>query len=411
MFELVPRENEQLQANALVTPAQPPDASAFDGFASGTGQYAMRSLAETARAISLAGAAIPITVDALTGSTVRQDAYFEAHDGIFQSAVEHWTPAPGDVGVAGEITGQLVGGALQAIVSPALLVATEALTAAEDLTRSGVDPGTAAAVGSIIGTGTAVGVKLPFLGDTLAKRVATGAAGNVAQGVATEGAAGAVLSATGNSEQAQQFDAFDLRARVLDVALGVAFGGLAHIEAGRAPEITAEQKDALLTANQARHMEQDTMPGKPASDADTSAHVDAMGTAVDQLLRGERVRVDGSTPYVDSHPDFARAQHYDDTADQMSLFAAEELPPVEPVRVAEAEIRADATDPLAAFADDVLLREPELRMSTDTLDADGNPVTVRVADLLQEARERKAFWGERSTQIFQAAADCLKRTA
>jgi hypothetical protein len=223
-------------ARAVAAPQAP---SIWTNFWKGAGLYGMRSLAEAARAIDLAGAAIPVTLDAITGGTVRQDQYFREHDDTFNNAVDYWTPKPGEVGRAGQVAGGLAGGIVQAVVNPALLVGTAQLGTAEDLSREGVSPGMANAVGAIAGASNALGLKLPFIGKTAIARVASGVVGNTTLGVTTAAASRSVLQAAGYDQQAQQYDPWDVGARSLDALLGAAFGGLAHVEAhaaGRAEQ-------------------------------------------------------------------------------------------------------------------------------------------------------------------------------
>lgn len=236
-------ENEQAATltQASRHPSISPDAGAFENFWSGAGHFSMRSLAEAGRAVDMAGAAFPVAYDSLVGGTEQQDRYFKEHDEVFNSAVDHWTPRPGEVGMAGQIAGQLAGGIMQAVVSPALLVGTTQLSSAEDLVRQGVDATTANQVGAVQGAATAVGVKLPAFGSTLTRKILTGAGGNLAQGVAASGTSRAILEHANAAGAAAQYDPFDFRARALDVMLGAAFGGIAHL--GKTHEKLTAQED------------------------------------------------------------------------------------------------------------------------------------------------------------------------
>ena len=135
MFDFFQNEQSAALLNAARHPSLHPEASAFDGFPKGVGMYAMKSLAEAGRAVDMAGAVFPIAIDAVTGGTDRQDQYFKEHDEVFNAAVDYWTPKPGEVGTAGQVAGQLAGGILQAVISPALLVGTTQLSTAEDLVK------------------------------------------------------------------------------------------------------------------------------------------------------------------------------------------------------------------------------------------------------------------------------------
>lgn len=416
MFELAPHEQRQLLARAGESRADQPDVGAFDDFAFGAAQATMRTLAQTGRAASMAGAVVPITFDALTGDdTDAQDAYFSVHDDLFADAVDFWTPRPGEVGAAGQIAGQLAGGALQAMVSPAVFAGTQLLSTSEELAGEGVDPATAIGTGGALAVGDAVGFKLPVLGRNLMQRALIGGVGNVVQGAITEGAAGAVLEAGDYDEQAERFNALDWRGRTLDALLGVAFGGLAHRDA--TPDVSPlkpTEEAALLVASQARHAEDSTPPGRPATDADLTAHTAAMRQATDQVLRGEPVEVDQFTRDMRMEPDEARAQHMDDVAVEMDAFAQTEAPPVEPIspppRV-EAVEGADEATVLTARVDKALAAYPELRLYTPAIDAEGSPIALRASDALSEARDNLTHARGRGRAAVRAAADCLLRSA
>lgn len=447
-FDFFPNEESATLLNAARHPSTTPEAGTWDNFASGAGQYAMRSLAEVGRAVDMAGAVFPIAVDAVTGGTERQDQYFAEHDAVFNRAVDYWTPQPGEVGAAGQIAGQLAGGVLQAIVSPAMLVGTAQLSTAEDLTRQGVDAGAANVVGDIAGIGTAIGVKLPFLGKTLASRVLTGAGGNVVQGAAMAGASHLVLDAAGNPQQAAQYDPLDLRARLLDAMLGAAFGGLAHLDASgkptKTPKLTATDEAALLVANQARHMEDATLSGRPATDADLTMHTQAMRQAVEQILRGELVQVDGIVKDMNIVPDEAMLRQRTEIADELRRVALAETPtgkPIEPVKAMpvetapeaptvatqamdavrntlgkvfgmelpqpDATIPASATDPAIGKARQAVKQNPDMVVPTGDMAPDGSPVRVRAADALARAEAELTQTKATAGNIFRAAATCL----
>lgn len=444
-FDFFPNEQAAGLLHAARHPSLTPEAGTWDNFTTGAGRYAMRSLAEVGRAVDMAGAVFPIAVDAVTGGTERQETYFREHEEVFQRAVDYWTPAPGEVGTAGQIAGQLAGGIMQAVISPALLVGTAQLSTAEELTRRGVDPGAALVVGDIAGIGTAVGVKLPYLGKTLASRVLTGAAGNVGQGAAMAGASHAVLDAAGNPQQAAQYDALDLKARLLDAMLGAAFGGLAHLDATKAAaKLTATDEAALLVANQARHLEDTTLAGRPASDADLTAHVSAMRQAVDQMLRGEPVQVDALVKDMKIAPDDAMLRQRAEIADELARLVKQETPAgarIEPLpaKVIPADSTPGEAPPLAAKAVQAVQRaigevfglkpaaseapasadpsiskarqdvanQPDMLIPTGDVAPDGTLVHVRAADAIAQADAALAQTRTTAPGIFRTAAACL----
>lgn len=438
-FDLFPNEQGATLLNAARHPSTAPDPGVFDNFASGAGQYTMRSLAEAGRALDMAGAVFPIMADKVTGGTVRQDQYFKEHDEVFNNAVDYWTPRPGEVGTAGQVAGQLAGGVMQAVISPALLVGTSQLSSAEDLVRNGVDAGTANTVGAIQGTAMAVGIKLPFLGQSLATRVLSGAGGNLAQGTAAALASSEVLKANDYEKQAEQFNPWDLRARTLDVMLGAAFGGLAHMEARGAPKLTPTDEAALLVANQARHLEDATPQGRPVTDADATMHAEAMRQAIDQVLRGERVTVDAMTKDMRMVPDEVQYRERAEVLEEAQRLAQQEAPiemPILPKIGAEPMVEGQGTlagavkqfvgrllagdqteqaagimpaehDPASLKARQFALEQPDLAISTNHVDADGNPVTLKAADAIALADAEVAHAQATAANLFKTAAHCL----
>lgn len=302
MIDLYPSETaEKLSGMA---PVQVPEPRAWDGFVRGTGMYTMQGLAKTGRAVDMLGAVGPIAQDAFTGGTEAQDKYFREHDDVWGSAVDYWTPAPGEVGVAGQTVGQLLSLIPQVLASPSLAIGATQLGVAEDLVREGVDAGRANLVGGVNAVGLGLGIWLPILGRNLWQRVIIGGAGfNVVQGAATRGVSGEILQGT---PQAEQFRAFDGTAMTLDVLLGMAFGGLVHLSpearvqgaeawgkiASWAEKLDPSQKDAIATLRQAQHMNVDSTPGEATTPADVEAHVNRLKTAIEQAERGQPVNVE-----------------------------------------------------------------------------------------------------------------------
>lgn len=421
-FDFFPNEQSASLLRATRNPSTVPDPGVWGGFASGTGNYAMRSLAEAGRSVDMLGSVFPIAVDAVTGGTARQDQYFQEHDDVFNGAVDHWTPRPGDVGTAGQIAGQLAGGVLQAVISPALLVGSAQLSTGEDLVRQGVDAGAANVAGDVAGLGMAVGLRLPFLGDKLATRVLSGAGGNVAQGAVVAGVTHGVLDAAGNPEQAEQYQALDLKGRLIDAMLGAAFGGLAHVGAppskpavGRdvAAKLTATDEAALLVANQARHMEDATPQGRPATAADATMHVDAMRQAIDQTLRGEAVTVDPITKDMRMVPDETQYQQRMEVTDEAHRLAEQEAPLSPPIfrapdaQPASADVEALGHDPASVKARQFSTEQPDLMIASNRVDANGAPLMVKASEAIAQADADLAHTQAVAPNIFKTAALCL----
>lgn len=289
---------------ASLRPATEPEPGMFDNFLAGSGKVAMQTFAKAGRAASMAVAPLAMALEKSPDSTELQDKYFKAHDDIFGNAVDYWTPKPGEVGAAGQVVGQLLGTLPMVFASPALTVAATQLSTGEDLVRKGVDAGKAQAVGGVQAAGLGLGIWVPILGQTLAQRVLLGGAGfNVAQGLATRAASAELLEGTPGAED---FKALDPTALTLDVLLGAAFGGIAHIN----PRMRAEgdawhaklkewgaklkpsEVDALATLRQAQHLNADSLPGKPVDVEDVNAHVARMRQAIDDLANDRPVQVE-----------------------------------------------------------------------------------------------------------------------
>lgn len=331
---------EQETANRLdgLKPTKVVEPGVFDNFLYGTGMGIMREgFATLGRGLSLVGSVGAVLQDTdkygQRTSTEAQDKYFKRHDDLFNRAVDHWTPKPREVGVAGQVVGQLIGTLPLLIASPAALVAKTQLSTGEDLVRKGVDTGSAQAVGAIQGAGMGVGIWLPILGRTLAQRALVGGAGgNVVQGVATRGASEAILKGTPGADE---FKAFDPTALTLDVLLGLTFGGLAHLSPAQRAQGEAAWKriqewtgtlkpsdiDALATLRQAEHLNVDAQPGRPERPTDVNAHTEAMRQAVDDLLNDRPVNIDALMEGARFLPDGERASFGKRMTDELNSQA------------------------------------------------------------------------------------------
>lgn len=214
------------------------------------------------------------------------DGYFRKMDRTVTNAVDFWTPRPNEVGTAGRILGGLAEAALPLMAgggNPSLLIGTQEMGTATDLVRKGVSAPAAVGVGAIQGAATAVGFRVPFLGRSIAERMGSGVAGNLAVGMGTALASQGVLNAAGETEASKSFDPLDLEARAVDVLTGAAFGGIAHVQMR-----SAERTAAIAVAN-AQHFQEQTAPGVPADITASTAHQAAMETAMRQLMTGDPV--------------------------------------------------------------------------------------------------------------------------
>lgn len=408
--------------------------------------------------------------------------------------------------------------------------------------RQGVDGSTAATVGMIQGASMAVGIKLPYLGQSLATRVLSGAGGNLVQGVVGALASSEVLKDGGYGRQAEPFNPWDLRARALDVMLGSAFGAMAHMGAASTnrgitpqedyqrflsetglteqrvqelmadepvvplpPEVTRIKKGAspiadegmiatedmaagdliaparlsgvkteagryinhsnnpnaevraknngdlevyalhpiganeevlvnyrqvgevngselrgltpteeaaLLVANQARHIEDATSYGRPASDADATMHADALLRAVDQVLRGTQVVVDDIVRDMRMVPDDARHQQQMEIMAEAQRIAEQEgqFNSIQPKTTSTGLLADDIpanSDPTSIQARRLATEQPDLTIPTSRVDADGNPVTMRAADAIAQADADVVNAQATAANLFRTAANCL----
>lgn len=334
-FELFPQETTNRLSTFRGTKTIEP--GVFDNFFSSAGNAVMRGFAETGRAVSMLGAVGPMLQDTdkygQRGSTEAVDKYFKRHDDIWNRAVEYWTPKRSEVGVAGEVVGQLLGTIPLLVASPAALVAKTQLSTGEDLVRKGVDANKAGAVGAVQAAGLGLGIWLPVLGTSLATRALVGgAAANVVQGVATRAASGEILEGT---PAAGEFKAFDPTAITLDVLLGLAFGGLAHLSPAQRAQGEAVWKqiaewtgtfkpsdiDAIAALKQAEHLNVESAPGRMVSAEDIAKHHAAMKQAIDDLLNDRPVNVEALTEGARFLPDADRLRFAKDMADELNAQA------------------------------------------------------------------------------------------
>lgn len=324
-FDLYP--NETAERIASLRPVSAPEPGAFDNFMRGAGMGAMRTFAEFGRVGGMAVGGVLEGVERFGEGhplqkhrdTTATDWWFRnVQDDIFQNAVDYWTPKPGEVGVAGEMVGQLLATLPLVIASPASAVAATQLGTAETLLRKGVDPMKAGAVGAVQGAGLGLGIWMPILGNNLWQRAVLGGAGfNAVQGIGTRAASGMILDGTAAAED---FKAFDPTAITLDVLLGLAFGGLVHLSPKQRAQGEAAWRrieawtkglkrsdlDAIAVLRQGEHRNVDAAPGKLAGIEDVEAHGQRMRTVQEQLANDRPVQVE-DLPAPKFEPDSARA--------------------------------------------------------------------------------------------------------
>lgn len=293
---------EEARLNPLDTGQVKP--GAFTGVGTGIGMGVMRGGAKVGQFVGMAGAVVPMAIDKLTegdnfsGQSLT-DSYFEGVDKTVNRAVDRWTPSAAEVGKVGHVLGGLSEIVLPLMAgggNPTMLIGAQEMGTATELVRQGVDADTAAKAGLLQGGATAIGFRLPAaFGSNLAQRLATGAGVNLAVGVPQRAATASLLEAAKRPDLADAYGN-STDALAVDVLTGLVFGGLAHVQA---PKFKPSDADAVLTASNAKHFQHDTAPGTPADPAASTAHQSAMDTAIQQLVRGERVNVAESITEAD----------------------------------------------------------------------------------------------------------------
>lgn len=203
--------------------------------------------------------------------------------------------------------------------------------------------------------------------------------------------------------------------------------------------LTPSEEAALLVANQARHLEDATPQGRPATDADATMHADAMRQAIDQVLRGERVTVDALTKDMRMVPDEAQYQQRAEVMEEAQRLAEQEAPismPIFPKIGTEPMVEGQGTlagavkhfvgrmlggdhaeqgagvtpaehDPASLKARQFAQEQPDLTIPTNHVDANGNPVTLRAADAIALADAEVAHVQATAANLFKTAAHCL----
>lgn len=308
VFELDTKGWEDRVADARLKPREEPEAGFWDNTLGAMGSGLMRgtiNAADFLNTITPDGAPAPdlYTEDSAAqfyeqqAQTAEQREMSDLAQRTFgeetrRNAVDLWTPDARTTGVAGRVAGGLAEMAIPLIAgggNPTLLVGTQTLASGKRLVDEGVDATTAGVGAAIEGAATAAGALLPAaFGKTLAQRMLTGAAANTAMNMGATFAEQKLLEARGYEDLAKSYDPLDMEARSIDLLLGAAFGGIAHVAAVRMPP---SARNAVLATANAKHFQQDTAPGRPLDAAASVAHQRAMETAMQQVLNDEPVSV------------------------------------------------------------------------------------------------------------------------
>lgn len=231
----------------------------------------------------------------LTGTDLiypMSDEEREQQQFLREHALDAWTPRANEVGRVGQVLGSLGELAAPLAVGGApLLVGSTTLAGGKRLVDEGVDARTAGTAAAIEGATAYAGLKVPILGESLATRLASGAAGNLAFGAGARAGEKALLESQGYEDQAKPFTT-DLASISTDALTGLLFGGLHHTFApGINPKLTPSQADAVLTARNAKNFQEATAPGAPDDIRSNVASQDAAADTLERLSRGERVDV------------------------------------------------------------------------------------------------------------------------
>lgn len=245
----------------------------------------------------------------------------------------------------------------------------------------GLDPATAIAKGTIEGLAMGVSVGLPAaMSGGLAFRAASGAALNVGVGIPERLAVSTLLRSRGYEEMASQYAPLDATSIVTELVLGATFGGLMGPRARGAKLPPAEAVppsavDAALTANQALHAEIHAAPGVPVNTGSRQAHNVALDQAVESLVMGRQVNVEGllrEAGFLGKRPDFDALRVI---ADELDRAGAADL--VAQVRAleAEAEARGLVVDP-DTLGSVVLSDKPVETAMTRVAERDATPVRI-----------------------------------
>ena len=288
-FDLYPNEIANGDINAARNPAVPDEPGFWHNAIPGAAKLTMQGMANFSKGIDLLGSVGPAAIDALTGTTERQDRYFAEHEQVFGKAVDYWTPGPGEVGTAGRVIGGVLPMLATFSLSPELTLAGQFGTQAQEFMKQGVPLGKAEAASGLQSALLAVGMNASGFGSNWAtKALLAGAGVNVAQGIASRAGVSKILEGTGLEKN---FNPWDAEGIVIDAILGIGFGTVQHLgeksDLQRRMTVSQETIDAALTANQTRHLEDSTSPGVPMDPQSQGMHVTAMKQAIDDVL-GER---------------------------------------------------------------------------------------------------------------------------
>ena len=301
MFDdLYTKERSASLGQMVQRPAEaPPEEGFWEGLPKAAGLGVMHGGARVAQAVGLAGAVVPMAIDKVLGDDNMSgesltDKYFDAYTSTVNPALDYWKLPADGIGKAGEIVHGLAGIVLPLAAAggnPELLMLSQGMGTAADLSKQGVDGQTAASGAMVSAFTTGIGMKLPMTGNTLAQSVAIGVGGNVGVGVLDRAAMNGILEHQDYNAVAAQYKPFDPTQMALDAFIGSAFGTLAHaIKKPETHTLTPDEQAAALAMNEVRTRDGDTLT-RPGDVAAADAAHEAQNLAREQLDAGKPVSV------------------------------------------------------------------------------------------------------------------------
>jgi hypothetical protein len=261
---------------------------------------------------------VDLSVDASGGVTgaMSADQSAPAADAIEADAkrrLKALRPDPATTGIAlqtlhglGEMASTMVmtAGAANPAVTALALAATEAPADYQEQLDRGVAGGTAAKLAALHGLFSGAGATVPMVfGSALATRLLTGATSNIAFGTVGRTADSSILRNDGYTEMADQQQVFDRSQMLVDLVMGLGFGGIHHLLTPTGmqemPKITNAMQNDSTMRDSALYAElaikdRKSGPGVPVTPGDMNAHMAAHDRALDNLEAGEHVNVAGT---------------------------------------------------------------------------------------------------------------------
>ena len=280
-FEFFPGESPDRVANEdqILAPSDI-DTPAFRGLGHELWAAPARGAAKIVGALGMAAGAVNAPIDYVFGTDLQDQAFGNVERA--RKFRQDLTLQPSEVGVVSNVLGGFAEfGTTLALTGPVGAIASQELNTAADLAAEGVAPRTAVAAGATEAAGLAVGFRIPnLLGRTLAQRLTLGGFANLAQGVGTRAAVGAVLrSDNAPPDVSARYSAWDGEAAAVDFLAGMAFGGMAHYSARTAAAAVADYSHRLTAS----------APGEPISGNAIDVQGRVIDLAIDQALADQPV--------------------------------------------------------------------------------------------------------------------------